>query len=126
MDNDVGKFTKVVQIRGFSIVIAITKSFNREGCALNTKGEGRMGSTLDSERRGKLKGSKGGVGGAGLDKEGGGRGVVVMGHDGNKRERVYEKSEVGVLIFKSDEYITWFKPRRFVLTQNDPIFGKIM
>jgi hypothetical protein len=73
-----------------------------------------------------LKGSKGGVGGADLDKEGGGRGVVVMGHDGNMRERVYEKSEVGVLIFKSDEYITWFKPRCLVLTQNDPIFGKIM
>jgi hypothetical protein len=75
-----------------------------------------------------LKGSKQGAGGSGLDREGGGRGVVVMGHDGNKRERerVYEKSELGVLIFKSDEYITWFKPRRFVLTQNDPIFGKIM
>ena len=76
-----------------------------------------------------MKGSKRGVGCAGLDKEGGGKGVVAMGHDGNNEiERVCMRkmSELGVFIFKSDEYITWFKPCRFVLTQNNPIFGKIM
>lgn len=61
--SDVGKFTNVVPIRGFPTVIATTKSVAvtvgivsswasdlsivREGCALNTKGEGR-GSTSDS------------------------------------------------------------------------------